>query len=116
MRNLLLIFPVLLMSCEQSHINFTVKNNSEVKYDSVIVNGLGTLKFTDLHPKSKMSGYIDWSESKADTDGAYQIKLYQDGNIQSQLFGYYSNGAPLSDNFEITIETNSILVKDIIAK
>ena len=81
--------------------------------DSVEIGGLGKLKLTNLKDNLELSGFIDWSKSKSNTDGSYQIKIYANKFRQHQ-FGYYTNGLPLNSGFNILIQKDTINVQEIL--
>jgi hypothetical protein len=112
MRYLILILLPCLLACEGNQtLKVSVNNQSADKLDSVIVGGLGRLKFTDVAAKSEASGLLDYSKSKSRTDGGYKIFVYESGRVRDLQFGYYSNGTPINEGFSFVITADSIKVK-----
>ncbi len=116
MKKLIFLSLIILSSCGKSRINFTVKNNSDIVFDSVVVSGLGRFKIVNFQPNTEVFDFIDWSNSKTRTDGGYQIKLYENGTIRYKAFGYFSNGIPSDSKYYIEVQKDTIIVKAITEK
>ncbi|RZJ64086.1 MAG: hypothetical protein EOO45_19275 [Flavobacterium sp.] len=114
MKYLLLLFLITICSCKgREEINFEIHNDSLIDYDSIVITGLGKLKFDNIKSGCKTKGVLDYSRSKTKTDGGYEIKLYSNDSIKNHDFGYYSNGIPSSTHMIITIAKDTINVKEI---
>ena len=99
-------------------MSFSIKNLTGVVIDSIHIGASG-LNYEN--PKRLVRiGHEELNNINLNLsgipreDGNYQITIYKENSIKKHPFGYYSNGSPLSNRFELTIETDSILVKEII--
>lgn len=45
-------------------------------------------------------------------DGSYQAKVFKNGKMKSQPFGYYTNGGALSKSIDIKIYNDSIIATE----
>ena len=91
-----------------------IKNNSNHFFDSILVNPSFNTPtvFYSIKPKEKVKGKIFFDENEF-SDGAYNLRLYkQDALYKNLSFGYFTNGASLSRKFSITIETDTIKIKE----
>lgn len=103
-----LLISVCFISCSGPGVKVTVTNTSSETVDSVIVtNGFDVARFGKINPKHKDHQPLIFSGT-IKSDGSYQAKIYKDGKMTSQPFGYYTNGGALSKSIDITIYNDSI--------
>lgn len=105
-----------LLSClPKSEPNVLIVNKTNMTFDSIRVfaNDKNPTTFYSLRENEKVKGRIVFDRNKKG-DGTYSVLVYKNGNvINSQGFGYYTNGASLNYSFKIKIEKDTIVIKSI---
>jgi hypothetical protein len=101
------------LSCGKQHIDFTVKNESETTYDSIVLVGLSKIPIYNFEPYSTYSNYID--NSNLSEDNECEIITYQKGNIRSRHFGLFNNNDLSAEAFIITILKDTINIRQTTA-
>jgi hypothetical protein len=100
------------IGCTKEYPSFEFTNNSNIKIDSLKVSASDDCKtkFRNIHPKQKVNGKIFFCDNTLG-DGSYGISIYKDGKlIKRRGFGYYTNGASLSNNFDIEYTNQNYLI------
>lgn len=116
---IIIIISVLLTSClPRNEPKIIVKNNTNIKFDSIRVYtsiNLPTI-FYELKPNQSVKGKILFDKNKKG-DGCYKITIHKNGDVsKKECFGYYTNGASLSRKFNIYIEKDTMKAIQIIIK
>ena len=108
----LLIFLFSLSSCIKNCPTFTVVNRSGAVIDSLTISNLeGYSKtFRSIEPGAIVDGCIDM-QGTPPVDGSYGLYVYQEGKRVVKGFGYYTNGASLDYHFGISVERDSIIIR-----
>jgi len=122
MKNYLLVYSLLFIflcsACSENKVSFQIENTSSEQIDSIHIGLSGfnykkpTEKLTLINSNEKKRLDITF-ENVPKVDGNYQITVFSGGENKKQSFGYYSNGSPLSKEFNITIDNDTIIFKEI---
>ncbi len=109
----LILLTLSFSSCDsQRNVDFKIKNNTGSQVDSLVIEpNKNEDKIISLKPDQELDYQIDMSHAEP-TDGAYIISYVANGEQRRQPFGYYSNGNPASSSFELTIQQDSLLIKE----
>jgi len=103
-----------LLSClPKNEPDVLIVNKTNVTFDSIRVfaNDKNPTTFYSLRENEKVKGKIVFDKNKKG-DGCYSILAYKkDSVVISQGFGYYTNGASLDREFNISIMKDTIIVK-----
>ena len=120
MKSLIIIFilTISLSSC-QTEINaiFEITNNTENTIDSINIksfdHGLNPI-YLKLKPNESQTYSLNMSDLPK-VDGDYLL-TYKTNKINSERFGYFTNGYPLEDRTEIKIQKDTIIIDQIFDK
>ncbi|MCX7551702.1 hypothetical protein [Xanthomarina sp. F2636L] len=111
---LLLSFTLLIFSCfPRKEPGISISNNCDVDYDSIKVftSIEKPTLFYNIKANSRVKGKILFDNNKKG-DGCYKILVYKEEILKfNDCFGYYTNGASLNYGFEISIESDTLIVK-----
>lgn len=94
-------------SCEESSVNFYVENKSNEPIDSVTIglsgfNYKNPITYKEINPNENINLIYSFKKVPR-ADGNYKITFFKNRESTSNIFGYYSNGAPRSGNFRATL-------------
>ncbi|TYB78799.1 hypothetical protein [Bizionia myxarmorum] len=115
MKNSLFILFIfaLITSCSYG-VDFEIQNNTNTQIDSLtITNGFNTVKIFDLKPQEIYKTFLDFKEYNPKQDGSFGVHVYSENSVRAELFGYYSNGIPLTKSYKLEIKKDTILVKSV---
>ncbi|MBQ4913525.1 hypothetical protein J8L85_03695 [Maribacter sp. MMG018] len=104
-------FLIFFSSCVKNGVTFEVKNQSGIQIDSVhITNGYSSVVESNIGNGKSYSIFLPFDKGiKIRGDGSYQIRIYNKTSNREMNFGYFSNGIPLAEEYEILIEKDTIL-------
>ena len=90
---------------------FNVENKSEKKIDSIIIsNGYDKVKIESLNKNKLKKVYLKFIKEKPKSDGSFFIDVFPN-NVRKD-FGYYTNGIIPSYSYNISLEKDSIIIKE----
>ena len=118
MRSIFCIAGLLLVSCQESIIEFVVHNQSDSQIDTVKVtssDSLATFEIISINPNSQNKGFLDLA-NVIKTDGDYIIEVNSKGQNRSIHCGYYTNGWPSEEIIDIYVTSDSIKCKATLRK
>lgn len=101
----------LIVGCnDKVQAKFVVINNTGAVIDSFHIwpNRDSVYKNIDIRRQTEYRANMT---GLAKVDGAYHLHFKQQSKMVYYVFGYYTNGVPLEDYTTITIEPDTILVK-----
>jgi len=102
---------ILLSSCQYG-IDFEVKNDTNNKIDSLIINnGFNSMKLYNIMTMEKKKGFLDFDKNNPKHDGLHNIQIFMQNSVRRQAFGYFSNGIPSVDSYVIRIKNDTIIIK-----
>ncbi|WP_281979683.1 hypothetical protein [Tenacibaculum mesophilum] len=108
---ILILVLILCIGCYSDNVKLIVVNKSIVELDSIKIGSSkeNQTLVTKLAQGQKVSKKITFNGIEG--DGNYFLEVYNKGElIQSKRFGYYTNGSPLNNSFEIKIYKDSTLI------
>lgn len=96
-------------------VDFTVTNHQPTVLSKLLITaGRDTLTVTDLDPGRSFSGTLNFRNA-IQIDGQYELLFNGQRNRGNFYgFGYYSNGTPLDEKFDILVETDTIRITNYI--
>ncbi|MBN4047101.1 hypothetical protein JYU05_00990 [bacterium AH-315-P13] len=111
---LLIIFMSVCFSCRNG-VNIVLENKSDTVIDSVLIHtGFNKIKLEKIRKNELHKFFVDFRNHKHGKEGVFSVIIFNNGKIKNhQGFGYYSYGIPPSYDFNIRIETDTILIKHI---
>lgn|SRR5690554_2537801 len=116
MKKLLIgIIVLTLASCAKFNLGVEVKvnNNSDFTVTDITFSTsekLENIEFESIEPNKSVKGFLSMKENKV--DGHYIISFTREnGVIESEKLGYYSNGITFENLIEIDIENDSVIQK-----
>ncbi|PHR94883.1 MAG: hypothetical protein COA80_11895 [Leeuwenhoekiella sp.] len=111
---LLILIIVCCSGCEnKTTVNFQIKNDTTFQIDFLSIEpNQNPDKVTGLKPNQNLDYQIDMSHVPK-TDGSYFLSFRMNDEQHLKRFGYYTNGWPISDLYELTIKADTILIKEI---
>lgn len=118
MKNSSLLLIILFMSCafnESKTVGFNIlnKSGSSVKLIN-ISNGYNQLVLNHiLKNEENLNRQLKFTDSITKGDGNYYLKYIFKGDTIEKYFGYYTNGYPLSDHYDISIYKDTVDVKEL---
>ncbi|WP_242130822.1 hypothetical protein [Aestuariivivens marinum] len=102
-----------IMSCQYG-VNFNIENKTPNNIDSLIIsNGFNSIKLLDIELNAEKQGFLDFNKENPNLDGSFYIEIFSKESIRKKGFGYYSNGGPSNSCFNIKIEKDTIIIKEI---
>lgn len=108
-----ILFTILLQSCRDPHVNFHIHNKTEDPIDNIILSATGRPNNDTFNLASGNSIKYELTMSNIPKhDGNYIISYSRNGNTEYKNFGYYTNGYPLSDNYDLTIMSDTLYIKE----
>ena len=111
---LILIFLCGLISCHNNtSMKFEVTNKSMdlIKNVQISCTGSKDIETSEFDKQNKIKYRLDMSNIPK-TDGSYKVVFNRDGEMESKVFGYYTNGYPINNKYEILILENNIEIKE----
>lgn len=107
----LILITSLFISCDYG-VNIQIENNcTESITDLSITNGFNTAFLDSVKFNETKNVFLDFKSNRKHSDGNYKIKYKKGDEQYSRLFGYYSNGAPVEDNYIIKIYNDTIQIE-----
>jgi len=105
---------IVCFSCRNG-VTILLENKSDDVIDSVLIHtGFNKIKLEKITKNELHEFFVDFRNIKHGKDGVFYLSVFDNGEIKnSQQFGYYSFGIPPSHDFNIIIETDTILIKHI---
>ena len=90
-----------------------IVNNSDKLIDSIEVfaHPINKTVFRYIKPKDKVKGIISF-EGIPKQDGGISMHIYENGKKRGSGLAYYTLGGSLSYGFRVSIENDTIIVKD----
>lgn len=118
MKKIRLFLLILFLSCSfdrSETVNFEILNKSELSVKLIqISNGQNKLFLNrKLNLDEKVNCKLKFTDSITKGDGNYYLKYIFKGDTIEKYFGYFTNGYPLSDHYDISIYKDSIAVKEL---
>ena len=99
-------------------INVQIINNADTKLDSVkLYTYTGnyffcdSLLIEDINPKTDNTQW--YGLRPCNSDGAFLIKAFLNGNTFEQGYGYFTNGMFLDDKITISIDNDSLFITSV---
>ena len=102
------------LSCSDSvNIKMKVKNDLQYNIEHMVLKTTGgsELFYKDLLPNELIELRLDMTDIPK-TDGHYIIGYCLKDSSVVRHFGYYTNGYPINNRFEIGIRVDTILIKE----
>jgi|JI9StandDraft_1071089.scaffolds.fasta_scaffold840658_1 hypothetical protein len=102
------------LSCsDRANIKMIVKNELQYNIEHMILKTTGgsELFYKDLLPNELIELRIDMTDIPK-TDGHYIIEYYIKDSSVVRHFGYYTNGYPINNRYDIRIQVDTILIKE----
>lgn len=111
---LLIIIISVCFSCRNG-VNIVLENKSDTVIDSVLIHtGFNKIKLEKIRKNELNEFFVDFRNFKHGKEGIFDVRVFNNGEIKNfQQFGYYSHGIPPDFDFNIKIETDTILIKYI---
>jgi len=108
---MLALFLFFFISCDKQGMLFKVENKSKKTIDSIIIsNGYDVVKIERLSKNQLKEVYLKFIKEKPKSDGSFFIKVFP--NSIRKDFGYYSNGFIPTYKYYISLEKDSIVIKE----
>ena len=99
-------------SCESKvTAKFIVENKTDFTIDSLSFEPDSKSQFFSLAPGSRLN--LQTNMDTVNMDGSFRVH-FRNASTKvwtHQNFGYYSNGMPLEDYIQLTIQTDTIIVE-----
>lgn len=110
-----ILLSLILNGCSNFGTNFIIENKTSSKIDSLVIsNGFNSVAIDKLNINEKTIIFLDFTKNKTNADGNYSIKYKLNNKYSVSPFGYYTNGIPLSEEINIQILEDTIIIKDIL--
>lgn len=96
------------------NIKMKVKNELQYNIEDMVLktSGGSELIYRDLLPNELVELRLDMTDIPK-TDGYYIIEYCINDLNVVRSFGYYSNGHPINNRYEIVIQIDTIIIKEI---
>lgn len=107
----LIISTLLFFGCREKEIIIELINDSDFILENISVEIIDKTKRTNpinLSPKETKIIMLDFS-NVPQMDGHYMIKFRQNEKVVSKEFGYFTNGQPMEDKWQLTIGEDTIV-------
>ncbi|MEZ4957543.1 MAG: hypothetical protein R2825_28550 [Saprospiraceae bacterium] len=107
----LIISTLLFLGCREKEIIIELINDSDFILENISVEIMDKTKRTNpinLSPKETKIITLDFS-NVPQMDGHYMINFKQNGKVVSDEFGYFTNGQPMEDKWQLTIGEDTIV-------
>jgi hypothetical protein len=102
-----------LVSCSKLGVQFNIENNTGKSIDSIVIsNGYDVIKSTHINAGEVKNLFLDFKQKHTKSDGSYYLNYYMENTNHIKNFGYFSNGIPLSEKIEISIEKDTVYIKE----
>lgn len=98
--------PLLITGCRQTKKHtLTINNLSERKFDSVVIQGRGTVKivFPELGVGGSAMQSYEVPPDTVFTDAVFMSRFYAKDTLLVQDFGYHSSAADVPEAMKLTV-------------
>ena len=109
------LFMYIAIRCGDTvNIKMKVKNELQYIIEEIVLktNGGSELLYKDILPNELIELRLDMTDIPK-TDGNYIIEYCINDLNVVRSFGYYSNGHPINNRYEIGIQKDTVIIKEI---
>ena len=92
---------------------FHIENDSDLFITDVEISNGYNKVYIDSLKKTKIENLELKFENVPKIDGGYKISFKKESNDVFYNFGYFSNGIPLSVEYDILVKNDTILISEI---
>lgn len=108
-----LIVVIFFCSCNTG-IEFVIHNDSSNRIDFVNISTSdkkANLTIKNVEANSEKIDFLNMNKV-GQVDGSYFLEINQDKNYKIVNFGYYTNGSPVEEKFDIYISNDTVIFKE----